>query len=412
MRRDTRILGLVGGGHFLSHFYSLTLPPLFPLIKADYGLSFVQLGLMLTAFNAMAAAAQIPVGLVVDRVGARGILAGGLVVEAGAIGAMAFAPDFTTLLALALLAGLGHSVFHPADYSILMSAMDHSRIGRAFSLHTFMGSAGSALAPAALIFLTGLWNWRIALMIVAAIGLVAAAALFAARLDAPGAPAREPRKPRKPRRRNRRKWERGVYDGRPVGIRVLFTAPVLVLFLFFLTTTIPTSGITMFSVVALTTLHDMPLATANSALTGYLIAVAAGVLVGGVVADKSARHDRIAVVAFIVTAVILALLGEVRLELVALVSVFTLMGILQGMVRPARDMMVRAITPPGTAGTVFAFMSLGRLLGGTFSPVLFGWIIDIGAVRWLFWLLAIVMIAALGTLCMPRTTRRKGATDV
>ena len=79
------------------------------------------------------------------------------------------------------------------------------------------------------------------------------------------------------------------------------------------------------------------------------------------------------------------------------------MGVLQGTVRPARDMMVREITPRGTAGTIFAFMSMGRLLGGTVSPILFGWIIDMGWVRWLFWLFAVGMLAALGTLFMPRT---------
>jgi MFS family permease len=172
--RDTKILGLIGTGHFLSHFYILTLPPLFPLIKADYGLSFVQLGLLMTVFNAAAAAVQVPVGLLVDRIGPRTVLIGGLLLEAGAIGAMGFVPGYQGLLILAVIAGLGHSVFHPADYFILISRIDHSHIGRAFSIHTFMGSAGSAVAPAVVIFLTALWNWKIALMIVAAVGIATA----------------------------------------------------------------------------------------------------------------------------------------------------------------------------------------------------------------------------------------------
>jgi MFS family permease len=396
-RRETKILGLIGTGHFLSHFYILTLPPLFPLIRADYGLSFVQLGLLMTVFNGMAAAAQVPVGLLVDRIGARAVLIAGLFLEAAAIGAMGLVPGYEGLLALALLAGLGHSVFHPADYSVLLATMDHNHMGRAFSIHTFMGSAGSALAPAVLIALTGLWNWRVAVMIVSLVGIAMAIALVS-QMDAL-------QSDRAPRARVSRRRKPGQPKPPTVGARVLLTPPVLVLFLFlfFLATTLPTSGIQTFSVAALMTLHDLPLATASSALTGYLVALAAGVLIGGVVADRTAKHDRIAVFAFVVTAAVLALVGEVRFEIVGLVALFALMGVLQGTVRPARDMMVREITPRGTAGTIFAFMSMGRLLGGTVSPLLFGWIIDMGWLFWLFWLFAVVMLAALGTLFMPRT---------
>ena len=213
-------------------------------------------------------------------------------------------------------------------------------MGRAFSIHTFMGSAGSALAPAVLIALTGLWNWRVAVMIVSLVGIAMAMALIS-QMDAL-------KSDRAPRAQVSRRRKPGQPKPPTVGARVLLTPPVLVLFLFFLATTLPTSGIQTFSVMALITLHDLPLATASSALTGYLVAVAAGVLIGGVVADRTTKHDRMAVFAFLVTAAVLALVGEVRFEIVGLVTLFALMGVLQGTVRPARDMMVREITPRGT----------------------------------------------------------------
>ena len=161
-----------------------------------------------------------------------------------------------------------------------MSKIDHNFIGRAFSVHTFMGSAGSALAPATLIFLTGLWNWKVALMIASAVSIVIAFAL-ASQMGAlaPDVMLRD--------RRRSISWNRGRENPPPVGARVLLTPPVLLLFLFFLTTTLPTSGVQIFFVAALTTLHNTTLATANAALTGYLVTVAAGVLISGVIADKT-----------------------------------------------------------------------------------------------------------------------------
>ncbi len=180
--RDVRVLGLIGAGHFLSHFYHLALPPLFILMKADLGLSFAALGLIITVLNVAAAAAQLPNGVLVERTGGRAVLIGGLILEAVAIGAVAYVSSYQALLILAALAGLGHSVFHPADYAIMMSSVDEDRLGRAFSMHNFAGAAGSAVAPAGVVFLAGIWDWRAALTVAAAVG-VATALVMALQTD-------------------------------------------------------------------------------------------------------------------------------------------------------------------------------------------------------------------------------------
>jgi predicted MFS family arabinose efflux permease len=391
-------MGLIGSGHGMSHFFQLTLPPLLPLLQADFALSYTELGLIVTVFAAAAAVAQMPVGFLVDRYGARAILICGLLVEALSIGAIAFAPTYHVILVLAALGGLGHSVFHPADYAIMVSSIEETRIGRAFSVHALTGSAGEMAAPAVLIFLTGLWNWHVALMVVAAVGVVVAAAMASqinilADDDAM-------------RRRARTEKAQGAAGdhaaARPGGLRALLRPPILALFMFFLVTTMAAAGIKTFSVAALAAVHDTPVAVANAALTGYLIAAAVGVAVGGYVSDRTRRHDLIAAVAFLVTAAALALVGEARLGLAALVAVYCLVGVLQGMVRPARDVMVKTVTPKGTAGSIFAFMSTGRLLGGTATPVLLGWMIDSGGGGWVFWALAAFSVIGIATLYLPR----------
>ena len=121
---EIRILSLIGTGHMMSHFYNLTLPLLITFLAADYGYNPVQLGVFIASFAIAAAAAQLPVGFFVDKIGARAVLFSGLTLEALSIGAMAFADSYSMLIVLAISAGLGHSVFHPADYAIMNSSID------------------------------------------------------------------------------------------------------------------------------------------------------------------------------------------------------------------------------------------------------------------------------------------------
>ena len=170
MRRNVQVLALVGSGHTVSHLYLLALPPLFPILRDDLGASYAALGFLVTMFNITTGAAQIPAGFLVDRFGARRLLLLGLGIMGAAITALGFAPTYWLMLVLIALAGIGNSVFHPADYAILTASVDRGWLGRAFAIHTFAGNLGFVLAPATMIALTAWLGWRGAL---SAAGLVA-----------------------------------------------------------------------------------------------------------------------------------------------------------------------------------------------------------------------------------------------
>ena len=269
--------------------------------------------------------------------------------------------------------------------------MNEERIGRAFSLHTFAGFLGTAVAPITIVFLASLWDWRVALLAVAAVGIVVAIALLVNRsvLKDDAAPG---------------KRAEGDRTGPSLmeGLRFLFSAPMVMLFLFFVTTSLVQSGIHSFSVVAIVAMYDAPLALASAALTGYLFAVVAGVLAGGVLADRTTRHDLVAAGAFAVIAAAVALVGTVPMAMAGIVALFTLAGFCQGMVMPARDMMVRAVAPPGDSGKAFGFMAAGGSVGGVITPPLFGWIVDQGEPHWIFWIMAAFMILAIATVLPAR----------
>ncbi len=375
--RGLRVLAVIGSGHALSHFYLLALPPLFPLIKAEFGVSYAELGLLLTLFNSATGAAQIPAGFLTDRVGARTLLLVGLALMAAAIGLLGFSASYAMMLLLVVVAGIGNSVVHPTDYVIMSGSIAPHWLARAFGIHTFAGHVGFTLAPIVMVGLAALAGWRGALMAAGLLALPVLLGLVLFGRDLEGAA------------RPRVRQDAGAALPRSADSRRLFlSAPILLLLLFYMLMAMVTSGVQSFSVTALVTVQGIDLGAANSVLTAFLITSSAGILLGGLLADRTRRYVLLSALAFGGAGLMLLLPGMIALPALALTLLFGLAGLLQGSVRPARDMMVRAVTPPGATGRVFAFVMTGLNVGAAITPLLFGLILDLGEPRLVFWLLA------------------------
>jgi MFS family permease len=394
MGRDARVLGLIGGGHFLSHFYQLSLPPLLLIWRAEFGVSFAALGLIVTLFALATGLAQIPAGILVDKFGARPMLVGGLIVVGGGIAAMSAAPSLPVIYVLAAVAGIGNSVFHPADYAILNSSIAGERMGKAFGLHTFFGHLGGAVAPATIIFLTATFDWRLAMLVTGLMAIAAAALLLAQGgiLSDENQGAGEQAEAE----------ESADGAARPSTMSLIFSKPMALFFLFFVVASMTSSGVTSFSVVALVNIQGTSLAAASSALTAFLFASAIGILLGGVIADRWGKHDETAIAAFIISGVIFLIVAQAGLETALVIGLFTVAGLAQGILRPARDMMVRAMAPKGAMGRVFGYVSTGIALGSAIAPVLFGFMVDQGLSVWIFWLLAVFSALGIGIVLVQK----------
>ncbi len=387
--RQFQVIGLIGSGHFLSHFYQLALPPLFPLIKQDLGVSYIELGVAMTVYGGATAVLQTPVGLLVDRVGARSVLIVGLFVNAAAIAAAGMVSSYWALVACMLFAGLGNSVFHPADYAILSASIEKGRVGRAFSLHSFGGTTGFAATPLVMFGLASLWDWQTALLIAGLVGIAIAVLMIAVRgMIQDG-------------------QERGE-DGRRTrtqpgpGWRVLLSRPMVVFFLFFVLLAAAGSGLNSFTVLALVEMYGVELAAANSVLTSFLVMIAIGVLIGGYVADKTDRHDLVLFVTYGVATICFFLVGMGVMSFWMVIGAFLVAGLARGIVNPTRDMLVRQAAPSTAMGAAFGFVTTGFTVGQTFAPALYGWLMDIGSPSLVFWLAAGFMVAAIALVILGR----------
>ncbi len=385
-RQDGWVLGLLCSGHFLSHFYFLALPPMFPLLKAEFGISYVELGLAITAYNLLGGFAQAPVGFLVDRFGPRRMLLAGLGLNALAVLLIGFADAYWILLVLAVFAGLGNSVFHPADYAIMSGSIREENMGRAFSIHTFSGFLGGACAPVAMLTMASLTDWRTAFIAIGLAGL----AVWAVMALRGGVLIGETRAPRG-----------GAAEGRS-GMALLTSPPVLLYLGFFIAYGMASGGLSAFTVIGLINLQGLSLALANMALTGYLFGVVGGVVLGGFIVDRFRGHGITAAAALLLAMGFVLLPAMLGLPALALIVIMTIVGLGMGTVLPPRDLMIRAMIPAGQSGKVFGFVFVGYAVGASLTPLFFGWLLDQGSPALVFYLSAVFLVAALAAITLAR----------
>ncbi len=398
-RRDAKVIGLVCFPHMLSHAYWLTIPPMYAILVDAFGLTgdlgYTRIALATTCFAAATFIMQTPLGFVVDRIGARYVLIGGLALEAAAIGSISMATEYWHLLVLASLAGAGHAVYHPADYAILSSRISEHRMGRAFSIHSATGYLGFVVAP---IFMTGvaaLWHWRIAFLLIGLVGLAAVLVLIIFSDALRDDPEHKPMA--------RRQSERSSPDfTTSEGIRLLFSIPVMMCFCYFVLHQMGSGGLRSFLVAALADLYATPPLVAASALSAFTAGSIAGILSGGVVADRFGPRMTTACATLLPAAIGVALLGWIELDIFGLSVLLAAVGCLIGILIPSRDLLLRSITPPGSMGKVMGFASTGANLGGATIPLALGYAMDTGGGSWVFWLTA----AFMGAACLTFITAR------
>jgi MFS transporter, FSR family, fosmidomycin resistance protein len=369
VRHDAEVIGLVGLAHGTSHFFHLMLPPLFPWLMRDFGLSYTEAGLLMTVFFVVSGIGQALAGFVVDRIGARPMLFFGIALLALSGVVLGFSTNYGMLMAAAVVAGLGNSIFHPADFTLLNQRVAQPRLGHAFSMHGLSGNLGWAAAPVFMAGIASVAGWQAAGFAAAAVGAFVLAILWlrratllhvadevvvAAAHDAP----------------------------RPAQLAFLRSGAVWLCFAFFFLTTAAFGLLQNYAPAILNNVYGLPLVLATGGLTSYLLGSAVGMIVGGFVAARGDRNDRVIALALGWSAVMALLLATGEVPSMALLPLMAMIGFGVGLAGPNRDLLVRraATSQFGKAafGRVYGFVYSGLDIGLALSPLVFGPMLDAG----------------------------------
>ena len=359
--QDAAIIGLVGLAHAASHFGHLLLPLMFPVYITEFGLSYSQLGLLMTTFFVVSGLGQASAGFVVDKVGARPMLFLALTLFVLACGLASLVTGYSALFGVAALAGLANATFHPVDFTILNQRVSTPRLGHAFSAHGLTGNLGWAAAPVFFATLSALSNWRTAYLAAALMYVGILALLFFHRdklltqavVHHPDTPAEH-------------------------SMAFMKLPVVWWCFSFFLLSTMTLAVVQSFSVSILKAMHGISFESATLTLTAYMLCGAFGMFVGGFVAAKSNHSDRVVALSMATASVLLALCGTGIFGATLTMAVLAATGFAVGIGGPSRDMMIKKATPKGATGRVYGLVYSGLDTGFAISPIIFGAFMDRG----------------------------------
>ncbi len=384
---STKVTALISLAHLYSHFFFFVLPPLFPLLRSDLTVTYTELGALIVVFNVVSALTQLPMGVLADRLDAPKLLTGAVAVQGLALVAMGMAPSYWILMAMMIPAGLANAVYHPTDYAILNRSVDPKVMGKAFSIHTVSGFGGSAIAPLIMVALARTMGWQSAVALIGISGLVIAAILlvYSPVLKDPAD---------HPDSENDRLPNQSL---RSVAM-LLMLLPILMGFTFWLFISVAHSGVSYFSVSAFDQMYGMPLVTANIALTLFLAASSAGILLGGVIGDRTARHDLIAIFGTVVSGFAILALGFFQLAFFGIAVAMCIAGFASGVTAPSRDLLVRSVAPKDSMGAVFGFVSTGLSIGGMIAPFVFGVLLDMERAAIVFMIAGVFQMAIVLTV--------------
>ncbi|CAN5895375.1 MFS transporter [soil metagenome] len=367
LRADAKLIGLVGLAHAVSHFSQLVLAPLFPWLKDAFNVSYTELGAVLTVFFVVSCMVQAASGFIVDKLGPRPVLFVGLGALALAAFGYAMATSYWMLLAFAVLGGIGNGVFHPVDYTLFNRKVAPTRLGHAYSVHGITGSLGWALAPAFVVPIAIAYSWRVALASAGVLAVVVLLVLWVYRsvlsLDVKAV-----------------QKATGQGEPAPVGgeFDFLRIPAVWMCFAFFFFYAAVISVVQTFAPVAAGHLHDVPVALVAVCLTVYMVASAAGMVLGGFLASEPTRCERIVGAGFGVAAALALVLAFADFPGMLVPVIFGAMGFASGIAGPSRDLLVKRSTPPNATGRVYGVVYAGLDIGQALAPLVFGRLMDNG----------------------------------
>ena len=403
-KQDILLISLLGVAHGLSHYFHLIIPPLFPWIMPEFGTSYAQMGAVMTIFFITSSLGQATSGVLVDKFGAKKCLYGGVTFLMIAGFLFSIAQNYWWFYPVAAFAGLGNSVFHPTDYSIINRCITSERLPYAFSIHTLVGNVGWALAPIFMVAIaTYTGSWRMA---AASAGIMALLVLVALLL-------------------HNGLFDRAIEQGNGLtqeekkndkagdaGFGFLKLLVIWLCFLFFFCNSFALGILQNFAPSIFNATYHVGLEIATGGLTAYMVGSIVGVMSGAFIAKAIKRSDYVIAASMSVSALMAIALASQTLGAWCVLPLMCVMGLGVGIATPSRDMLIRGacmkFLGSNSFGRVYGFTYCGMDVGQTLAPLIAGPLLDAGYFSFALVLVGVFQTGALLTALGVGLQKEKG----
>ncbi|WP_134725295.1 MFS transporter [Paracoccus luteus] len=374
------VLGALSLCHMVNDILQSLLSAIYPLLKAEFALSYAQIGMMTFAFQVTASLLQPAVGLVTDRHPMPKSLALGMLASFVGVLTLAFAPEYGWLLAGAMLIGLGSAIFHP-ESSRVARAASGGRFGTAQSLFQLGGNGGQALGPLLAAFLVvplgrGVLGW------VGLIALAGAGVLWRVGRWAEG------------RRRA------GALRGHPgpALARSRIVMAIGVLAVLSMTKAFYMASLSSYYTFFLIDKFGVSTQVSQVMLFLLLFGSAAGVMLGGILGDRVGTRR---VIWFSILGVLPFSLLMPHVGLAATGVLTVLVGAIMASAAPAIVVFAQELVPGRTGLIAGLFFGFAFGMGGIAAAVL-GQVADVHGIRFVFLICSVLPVLGLLTVFLPR----------
>ena len=389
---DVRVIGLISLAHGSSHFFHLVLPPMFPWLKNEFALSYAELGLLMSIFFVVSCIVQAASGFLVDRVGARPVLFAGVALLSLAGLTYSQSTGYSMLILGAVIAGLGNGVFHPVDYTLINHKVSPPNLPYAYSMHGVTGYLGWAAAPAFMVAIAELSDWRMAFLSAAALEALILLILWLNK-------SRLVDDVRERHAQSHADEQISSPGSAPASAFAFLKLPAVWLcWIFFFFSMASTSSLQSFAPSALFKVYQIPMDVGSYFITLLALGSAGGVLFGGYLAAKLRAPERIVSSCLSVTVVMCLLLATGLVSAEIIPFIFFALGFGYGVVAPSRDLLVKQATPKGVSGRVYGIVYSGIDLGAAVGPFIFGFFMDAGLPKALFMGISLFQIMIIPTV--------------
>lgn len=366
---DGLAIFLVSLAHASSHFYHLVIPSLFPWLMPHFGFDYVQAGVLMTAFFVCSACGQSASGFLVDKIGAKSGMYVGLGLLASSALVLGISVNYFMLLVSAVLAGLGNSVFHPVDYSLINYNISKKNLGHAFAWHNIVGNLGWAACPLFMTNLASMFDWRVAAFCASSVAIAVMVIEFFGRKEFPYDQSTEAKKEQQTQKVS-------VFA-------FLKEKAVWFCFFFFFFTSMGFAVLQSYSPTIFGKAYGLDLTLASTALTSYLVAAGVGAYIGGYLTNQNkVSSDHVVAISLAFSAIMAVVLAGQWLSSLFVIPLMAMMGFGVGLAAPSRDLMIREATvnklQMSALGKVYGFVYCGMDVGQSLSPLIFGPFLDAG----------------------------------